>query len=357
MDQNAFFRKVTLEICGILQIETAMSRSISAMKEHIPVDRMFLQIYETDLGAMRTIASATINEGRQHDDLTPMDTRTRELVRNNIPLFRSGLATISSPETNPVAREMLRFHGIESSSILTMFLMTENDRLGSVVLTSDGKDRYDQGHIDLLSLLLRPFTIALYNTLEHREVLRLRDTLSDDNKFLNRELIRLSGDRIIGADFGLKPVMDLVHQVAAGDSPVLISGETGVGKDVIAGAIHSESIRRDGPFIAVNCGAIPESLIDSELFGHEKGAFTGALTQKRGRFERADKGTIFLDEIGEMPMTAQIRLLRVLQNREIERVGGIDRIPLDIRIIAATNRNLTSLIQAGRFRGRPVVQA
>jgi transcriptional regulator with GAF, ATPase, and Fis domain len=138
--------------------------------------------------------------------------------------------------------------------------------------------------------------------------------------------------------------------VAPTDSPVLLTGETGVGKDVIANAIHLGSPRRDGPFIPVNCGAIPESLLDSELFGHEKGAFTGALSRKRGRFERADKGTILLDEIGEMPLDAQVRLLRVIQHREIERVGGTERIPVDIRIIAATNKELSTLVQTGRFR-------
>ena len=131
---------------------------------------------------------------------------------------------------------------------------------------------------------------------------------------------------------------------------MLLTGETGVGKDVIANAIHLGSGRRDGPFIPVNCGAIPESLIDSELFGHEKGAFTGALAKKRGRFERAHQGTIFLDEIGEMPLNAQVRLLRVLQNRDIERIGGTEHIPVDIRIIAATNRNLNEMVAAGRFR-------
>ena len=164
------------------------------------------------------------------------------------------------------------------------------------------------------------------------------------------ELRRLVGDEIIGADFGLRQVMGLVSLVASTDSAVLLSGETGVGKDVIANAIHRSSYRSGGPFIPVNCGAIPDSLLDSELFGHEKGAFTGALTQKRGRFERADMGTVFLDEIGEMPLEAQVRLLRVLQHREIERIGGSSPIKLDIRIIAATNQNLPKRVQEGRFR-------
>jgi hydrogenase-4 transcriptional activator len=131
---------------------------------------------------------------------------------------------------------------------------------------------------------------------------------------------------------------------------VLLLGETGTGKEIIANAIHYSSPRKDDPFIKVNCGAIPETLLDSELFGHEKGAFTGAISQKRGRFERADKGTIFLDEIGELPAQAQVRLLRVLQEKEIERVGGTSSIRVDVRVISATNRNLQEMITSGRFR-------
>ncbi len=186
--------------------------------------------------------------------------------------------------------------------------------------------------------------------LRHQEVLRLKDMLADDNRYLFDELRSVSGDEIIGSDFGLKAVMEMVKQVAPIDSPVLLFGETGTGKEVIANAIHYSSCRKDGPLIKVNCGAIPETLLDSELFGHEKGAFTGAVSQKRGRFERANKGTIFLDEIGELPAQAQVRLLRVLQTKEIERVGGTASIPVDVRIISATNRNLQEMVASGRFR-------
>ena len=158
------------------------------------------------------------------------------------------------------------------------------------------------------------------------------------------------GTEIVGANFGLKEVMDQVYKVAPFSSPVLLMGETGTGKEIIANAIHSLSSRSNGPIITVNCGAIPESLIDSELFGHEKGSFTGALTERRGRFERADKGTIFLDEVGELPPQAQVRLLRVLQEKEIERVGGSQPIKVDIRIISATHRNLEEMVAEGGFR-------
>jgi transcriptional regulator with GAF, ATPase, and Fis domain len=157
-------------------------------------------------------------------------------------------------------------------------------------------------------------------------------------------------DGIIGGNTGLRNVMEMVHQVAPLNSTVLILGETGTGKELIANAIHFSSPRKNGPFITVNCGALPENLIDSELFGHERGAFTGAVAESRGRFERADGGTIFLDEIGELPLNAQVRLLRVLQNREVERVGGKRPIPVDIRVIAATHRNLQSMVVEGSFR-------
>jgi len=134
------------------------------------------------------------------------------------------------------------------------------------------------------------------------------------------------------------------------DSPVLILGETGVGKEMVANYIHYASHRRNGPLIKVNCGAIPENLMDSELFGHEKGAFTGALEQKRGRFERADRGTIFLDEVGELSQQAQIRLLRVLQEKTIERIGGSREIPVNVRVISATHRNLQQMVADGEFR-------
>jgi transcriptional regulator with GAF, ATPase, and Fis domain len=167
---------------------------------------------------------------------------------------------------------------------------------------------------------------------------------------LQEKLTGADDDELIGWDSGMKNVMRQILSVANFDSPVLLYGETGVGKEVIAKMIHRHSSRSNGPFIKVNCGAIPETLIDSELFGHEKGAFTGAAAKKWGRFERADKGTIFLDEISEMPLMAQTRLLHVLQNKEIERVGGSQTIKLDIRVIAATNRDLLKMSDNHEFR-------
>jgi PAS domain S-box-containing protein len=183
------------------------------------------------------------------------------------------------------------------------------------------------------------------------EVERLRDRLQAENAYLQAE-VRSEGrfDGIVGESPALKAVLDQVDQVAPTNSSVLIIGESGTGKEAIARAIHDLSARRDRPLIKVNCGAITPSLIESELFGHEKGAFTGANRQRQGHFELADGGTIFLDEIGELPLDAQVKLLRVLQKHEISRVGSENAIKVDVRVIAATNRDLVEMVEAGRFR-------
>lgn len=172
------------------------------------------------------------------------------------------------------------------------------------------------------------------------ELLRLRAELETEYSF----------EKIIGNSKKMKEIFMLIHQASQSDITVLIQGETGTGKELIAKAIHYNSKRKNGPFVAVNCAAIPETLIESELFGHEKGAFTGAISRKIGRFEQANGGTILLDEIGEMQPTLQVRLLRVLQEREIQRVGGLNAIPIDVRVIASTNTDLEAAIKSGKFR-------
>jgi len=183
------------------------------------------------------------------------------------------------------------------------------------------------------------------------EIKRLKDRLQDENLALREELDQaFMFEEIVGASAALKTVLSHVAKVAPTDSTVLISGETGTGKELIARAIHKHSRRSERAFVSLNCAATPPSLIASELFGHEKGAFTGAVQQRRGRFELAHSGTIFLDEIGEIPLDTQIALLRVLQERQVERVGGSRAIPVDVRVIAATNRDLSEAIAAGTFR-------
>ncbi len=345
IDENDFFRGATMRICSSLDLEIAMQRAMRFLKDFIPADEMYLHLYEKGLGAMRTIAGATVSEGRKMDRITPLPQEVRAKVEEF-----AGLSVINQPELEAGFQFMLGYYGRPDTSALVQLLEVEGQKLGALVLLAEGRDRYSETHGRLFSFIKEPFAIALSNTLKHQEVLRLKDLLADDNRYLHRELLHLSGDEIVGEDFGLKKVMDMVRQVAPLNSPVLLLGETGVGKDVIANAIHYSSPRGDGPFVKVNCGAIPETLLDSELFGHEKGAFTGAMSQKRGRFERADHGTLFLDEIAELPPQAQIRMLRVLQYKELERVGGTHPISVDIRLIAATNRNLEEMVKEKLFR-------
>ena len=348
MDENDFYRQATLRICGNLEIEEAMQRLVQLLKEVMPVTRIFLQYYDHDYNAMRSIAYASETECGKLDLLTPLSKNARDMA-GNAPTEQDAFL-FEDPQAFPVSREMCEFHNLQSTSVIVMVLRTIGETLGFIVLISEGAEKFKNEHLKLVSLLKEPLVIAMSNTLKHREVLKLNDLLTDDNRYLHGELRRLSGDEIVGANFGLRDVLQKVQQVASLDSPVLLLGETGTGKDVIANAIHYSSSRSKGPFVSVNCGAIPDTLIDSELFGHEKGAFTGALAQKRGRFERGNKGTVFLDEIGELPLQAQVRLLKVLQSKEIERVGGVKTISLDIRIIAATNRNLEEMVKNHQFR-------
>ena len=184
------------------------------------------------------------------------------------------------------------------------------------------------------------------------EIKTLKDQLQKENLALKEEIDQASMfEEIVGASDAIKRVLAPLCKVAPTDSTVLITGETGTGKELAARAIHKRSRRARNAFVAVNCAAIPPSLIASELFGHEKGAFTGATQRRSGRFEVADGGTIFLDEVGDLPAETQIALLRVLQERELERVGGTHAVPIDVRVIAATNRDLLAAVQAGSFRG------
>jgi transcriptional regulator with GAF, ATPase, and Fis domain len=349
-----FFWEITMRICGNLEIEKGLCDCITYLSQQMPADVIYLQRYEAELGAMRFIARANAEKGEQLDVMLSLP----EMDKSAMSELSQGMAAgkhrpvmiYNDPVDDPISPHILNSLGEPASSVMVLPLSLEGEFAGALALLARGADRFSEDHARLYENLRVPFFVAMSNTLKHREILKLKDLLLDDNRFLHDELHRLSGDEIIGASFGLRDVMFKVQQVSSIDSPIILLGETGVGKDVIANAIHYSSSRSKGPFVSLNCGAIPETLIDSELFGHEKGAFTGALSKKRGRFERANKGTIFLDEIGELPPNAQVRLLRVIQNREIERVGGVKTIPVDIRIIAATNRNLEEMIKNKQFR-------
>ena len=340
VDENVFFREATLRICSSLDLVTALKRCFEYIRAFIPANGMTLHILDPDLNLLKFVASVGLNQ--VNEQVLPLPKKGRDKRASDLQaasLTYEGKVLILHPDKDQGLPEILEKLGLNANiSLMNLILQLEGNRIGTLALFADGLNQYTGDHARLLQLLHGPVAIAMSKALEHQEIVRLKDMLADDNRYLFDELRSAMGDEIIGSDFGLKRVMEMVRQVAPLDSPVLMLGETGTGKEVIANAIHYSSPRKDGPFIKVNCGAIPDTLLDSELFGHEKGAFTGAVTQKRGRFERANKGTIFLDEIGELPAQAQVRLLRVLQTKEIERVGGTASIPVDIRIISATNR-------------------
>jgi transcriptional regulator with GAF, ATPase, and Fis domain len=347
IDDKQFFREATLRICSSLDVETFLWESFMYIRDFIPADYVVLTHYDTDKGEHIALARASDEGGSLLNIAISMPSDVRPFVeRRDIQTL-----VIDRAETHPTAKPWLS-QGLlnKDSSLLVLRLIVGGDIVGAVIFIAQGSGRFAQNHADLLTLLREPFAIALSNSIRYQEVLRLKELLIEDNRFLRSELRQAVGEEIIGADFGLRGVMDMVRHVAPLSSPVLLLGETGSGKEVVASAIHKLSPRKDGPFVTVNCGAIPESLVDSELFGHEKGAFTGALAQKRGRFERAHGGTIFLDEVGELQPEAQVRLLRVLQEKEIERVGGTEPIKVDIRVIAATHRDLEAMIRDGKFR-------
>ena len=203
----------------------------------------------------------------------------------------------------------------------------------------------------LLGIFADQAALAIRNAQLYQEVQRYRERLEVENAYLQEAIAEERGaDGIVGESPALRAVLRKVQQVAAVETTVLLTGETGTGKELIAQALHQGSPRRDRPLIKINCGAIPQGVVESELFGHEKGAFTGALQRRTGRFELADKGTLFMDEVGELPLDIQVKLLRVLQEHEFERVGSQRTQQVDVRLVAATNRDLEQEVAQQRFR-------
>jgi transcriptional regulator with GAF, ATPase, and Fis domain len=349
IDENEFFREATLRLCGTLHLEKALDHLRQYVEKFIPTTRMTVDLFEPGFHAMRPIAQSTLYEDSRVPPVIPLSEASKELIEQDL-LTNQRVIITNETETHPVNRDMTKFAKRPDVSYLAMYLEIDGNKMGVLAIQANGRNRFTKYHAHLFSLLHAPAAVAVSNALRYEEVLTLKELQAEDIKYLNRELLRFSGDEIIGRDFGLKGVMEKVFQVAPFKTPILLLGETGTGKEIIANAIHFSSPQKDGPYIKINCGAIPETLMDSELFGHEKGAFTGAALRKRGLFERAHQGTIFLDEIGELQPSAQTRLLRVLENHEIKRVGGTETIPVDARIIVATHRNLEEMVAENKFR-------
>ena len=313
----------------------------------LPIDLVMVRRLVPEHGRIDTVAAADC-----HSDAPVECPRTpcpAETMSRLVAWCGDGDVRVSEPGEDPVV-DALAPAGPRGSTVACPLTIAGHSP-GAVLLVARRARGLDSSHLAVATRLVEPLTAALEHQIHLQELARLKESLEADRQAL---LNRLQRDDIVeslvGCDAGLRGVMQRVEQVAPTDTAVLLLGETGTGKEVVARAIHAASRRESGPMVRVNCGAIPAELVDSELFGHERGSFTGAVALSKGWFERADGGTLFLDEIGELPLPAQVRLLRILQDGTLERVGGQQTLTVDVRIVAATNQELEAMVAAGRFR-------
>jgi hydrogenase-4 transcriptional activator len=345
---NLFLLDVWREACRHIEIAEAIDLITPLILRRSPVDQLLLRVVELDRSAVNTVAAsardnqAAISHPRTECKPEALEALLRwcrhgEIVRDTAEKLYRRLPSLLPP-------------GI-TGDVMAGPLNTREGAPGALVAVASRPKSFDEEQQRLLKVLLEPFTVALENDRRLRELIALREKVEADNRSLLSKLGRNElSDAIVGAESGLRAVMERANLVSRADIPVLILGETGSGKEVVARAIHKQSGRVNKPFLRVNCGAIPPELVDSELFGHEPGSFTGATALRKGWFERADQGTLFLDECGELPLAAQVRLLRILQDGTFERVGGEKQIHVDVRVVAATHRNLQAMVADGTFR-------
>jgi len=289
-----------------------------------------------------------VAEGPIHIVPTTLDTPATRMIRSPTPTLKEDF--LEDPEwtnNDPRFVEVMRGAGIRGT--ICYPLVHQGERLGALGYLT--RTPIDPAVFELLGIFADQAAMVIRSAKLFREVEARRERLQSENAYLEEE-IRSDANftHIVGASTALDGVLRKVRQVAPVETTVLLTGDTGTGKELIARAIHDAGPRKDRPLIKINCGAIPQGVVESELFGHERGAFTGAMQQRIGRFELAHQGTLFMDEVGELPLETQVKLLRVLQEREFERVGGTKPIAVDVRLIAATNRDLEREVAAGRFR-------
>ncbi len=336
-----------------LDMDKAMIETLACLQQYFPVDAISLHQYSDTLQALKLYF--LVSDGK-----FDFVEKTVPISGFKIPyhrLYHTGMDSIILCNCNQKddlatahSRALSSFIENKERGYLVGMLQYKNKIIGHLCFMGTHTSCFTEEHKRMFSLLLAPFASALSNLLTHKRTVEFQKKLYAQVENLQTNLDLLKGKRLIGESSGLKQTMSMVQQLRDSELPVLILGETGTGKELIADSVQAISTRKDKPFVKVNCGAIPESLIDSELFGYEKGAFTGAITSRAGKFEQAHGGTIFLDEIGELPLQAQVRLLRVLQNNTITRIGGTKSIEVNVRIIAATNKSLEHMMQQGTFR-------
>ncbi|SMC92564.1 DNA-binding transcriptional response regulator, NtrC family, contains REC, AAA-type ATPase, and a Fis-type DNA-binding domains [Desulfocicer vacuolatum DSM 3385] len=337
-----------LNVFSTTSVDEGFSQIGKFLKKHFPFDMLNIPIYDSEKGVLHYKCIYSEGHVMMVDEPVKLSSKARhevaQLLENTTPYYNDS-------GKSQVLKEVADYIGIPGVFSTIGFLLGHKPGryllLGIVCL---GKNRYTQAHVRAAADIAPVFSGIIKYLFNLIDAVNYRESLRTENQELKKRLGYLKDARIIGSSSGLRRVLTQVTKIAPLQSPVLLIGETGVGKEVIANAIHQRSSRSNTPLISLNCGAIPESLLDSELFGYEKGAFTGANKLKRGYFEQANGGTIFLDEVGELSLMAQVKLLRIIQTMTLQRVGGERSVSIDVRILAATNRNLESMINSGEFR-------
>jgi transcriptional regulator with GAF, ATPase, and Fis domain len=337
------------EACVHIEIGESVALGAPILFRRLPVDLVLVRRLEVERQVVETVAAGLCRPGP-----VPQETRSECTAGQFEDLLawcrRNKVEQCKLPEDRSALLPGLVPTDLEGE-VLIGPLNAADGPTGLVVFVARAPHHFRDRHLAMLRLLLEPFTIWLENDRRLRELRVQREAAEAEKQSLLNRLGRTDlNDTIVGADSGLRAVIERVDLVTRTDVPVLILGETGSGKEVVARTIHNRSKRAGGPFLRVNCGAIAPDLVDSELFGHERGSFTGATGQRKGWFERSDGGTLFLDECGELPPAVQVRLLRVLQDGTFERVGGEQQMHVDVRVVAATHRNLEAMVSDGRFR-------
>jgi transcriptional regulator with GAF, ATPase, and Fis domain len=336
------------EACRHIEIRESAGNIAALLAKHLPLAFLLVRRIDQQHQSVDTVAVGQPEAGPFHTTARTECTPAR--FKHLLAWGRSGKVLHGERAKRSGDLALLVPSEVEGE-VLAGPLAGSEGPAGALILVAEHMKSFRPQHEEMFAALLDPFSAALENDRRLHELAALREAAEADRRSLLSRLGRQElSETIVGADSGLRHVMERAALVAQSDVPVLILGETGTGKEVVSRAIHTRSARAPHPFIRVNCGAIPPELIDSQLFGHEKGSFTGAIDTRQGWFERADGGTLFLDEIGELPLPAQVRLLRVLQDGYIERVGGQQAIRVDVRIVAATHRDLAAMVKAGTFR-------
>ena len=348
-DRLGLLLDVTNALVSSLDFDALFASVTDCMRRVIPHDYASLALHDAESGQLR-FQAVELNSGQAL--VQPQVSASAESSPAGV-AFSSGKPVsfdLDGLRRFPsVTTQMMFSQGIQFLCCLP--LITKNGVLGTLNIGSRQSNALQQDDLELLTQVAAQTAIALDNALAYQQIATLKDRLNKEKLYLEDEIrTEYHFGAIVGESQALKKVLRLVETVAPTDSTVLIRGETGTGKELIARAIHGLSTRQERTFVKLNCAAIPTGLLESELFGHEKGAFTGAIAQRIGRFELAHLGTLFLDEVGDIPLELQPKLLRVLQEMEFERLGSVRTLRVNVRLVAATNRDLSQMVRDGQFR-------